>query len=87
MEGSVRKVKDRVVKSFRDVVILAVLKENDGLNGYEIIQRLYEKLGVLLPPGTLYSTLYALEREMLVKGVSQSKSRVYKLTSKGLARL
>lgn len=88
MEEPVREVKERIVRYFRDMAVLAVLHESgDGLNGYEIIQRVYEKLGILLPPGSLYPTLYSMERQQLVKGLLQSNSRVYSLTTKGYVRL
>jgi DNA-binding PadR family transcriptional regulator len=87
MNKSFKRAADRIVKSFSDIVILAILKEAESLNGYEIMERIHEKLGVFLSPGTLYAVLYALEREMLVKGVSLSRARVYRITPKGHARL
>ena len=87
MKKSLKKNLRQVVKSFRDIAILAILEENEDLNGYEVMKRLFEKLGILLSSGTIYSTLYALEREQLIKGVSLSKCRTYKLTSKGHAEL
>jgi len=87
MKKPLKKNLRRVVKSFRDIAILAILEENEGMNGYEIIECIFEKLGILLPSGTIYSTLYALEREQLVKGISISKCRTYKLTSKGHTKL
>jgi len=77
----------RIVKSFRDIAILAILEERGGLNGYEIMECIYEKLEIPLSSGTLYSTLYALEREELIKGVPRSRSRTYTLTLKGKAKL
>lgn len=88
MEGkALRKVIRRVVKSFLDFAILAVLEENEDLNGYQVIKHIYEKLGILLPAGTIYSTLYSLEREEFIKATLHSKCRTYMLTSKGQAEL
>jgi DNA-binding PadR family transcriptional regulator len=75
-----------VVKRFLDVVILCVLRKNGNLNGNEIRLLINEKLGIFLRPGSVYSTLYALERENLVKGLRNYRFRTYCLTPKGLTR-
>jgi DNA-binding PadR family transcriptional regulator len=87
MEKSLKEMERRIVRSFLDVAVMCILKGSGGLNGHEILMHIHEKLGILLPPGTIYSTLYALEREQLVTGTMHSKSRTYKLTSKGQAKL
>lgn len=87
MEKSLEEMVRRIVRSFLDIAILSVLKENEGLNGYEIIQYIHEKLGILVSQGTVYSNLYALERKQLVTGMTYSRARTYKLTSKGLDKL
>lgn len=84
---SLNRIKRRITKSFLDIAILAVLEENKDLNGYEILNRIYKKLGVLLSSGTVYSTLYTLEREQLVKSVLHLNCRTYALTSKGHDKL
>ncbi len=87
MNKSLKKSMRRIVKSFLDIAILAILEERGGLNGYEILECISEKLGILLSSGTLYSTLYALEHKHLIKEVEHSKCRIYTLTSKGQATL
>lgn len=87
MKASSKRIIGRVVRNFRDIAILAVLGENENLNGYQIMKHIYEKLEIFLPSGTVYATLYALEREQLVKAVSHPKCRTYMLTSKGHAKL
>jgi DNA-binding PadR family transcriptional regulator len=87
MKPSFNRIQRRIVKSFRDIAILSVLKENDDLSGYQIMGCIFEKLGILLSQGTIYSTLYALEREGVIIGTSHSKSRTYKLTPKGHSKL
>jgi len=87
MKTSLKRIKRRIVKSFRDIAILALLEENEGSNGYQVMEYIYEKFGILLPSGTIYATLYALEREQLVKAISHPKCRTYMLTSKGQATL
>jgi DNA-binding PadR family transcriptional regulator len=51
--------------------------------GYDAIGYVYEKFGVLLSSGTVYSHLYALEREGLIISNYNAKTRVYELTEKG----
>lgn len=87
MKMHLKRIERRIVKDFRDIAILAVLEKKEDLNGYEIMMGIYERVGILLPSGTIYSTLYALEREQFVKAVSHSKCRTYELTSKGHNKL
>jgi DNA-binding PadR family transcriptional regulator len=92
MEKSLKELERRIVKSFLDIAIMSILKENGksnntDLNGYEILRYIYSKLGIFISSGTVYSTLYALERRGFVRAIDCAKSRTYKLTSKGLNRL
>jgi DNA-binding PadR family transcriptional regulator len=72
-----------IVKSFLDTVVLARLRNCGRLNGYELIEYVHQKFGVLISSGTLYSLLYALERKGLIKGEWVSGKRLYVLTDKG----
>ena len=62
--------------------MLAELK-NGSMSGYDAIAFIHTKFGVLLNSGTVYSHLYALERDNLVKGRWDVKKRVYELTKTG----
>jgi len=87
MEKTLKKMERRILKDFLDIAILSILKENEDLNGYQILKNIHDKVGILVGSGTIYSTLYALEREQFVRGLAHSKSRTYKLTSKGHNKL
>jgi len=87
MGKSLKKNESRILKSFMDIAVLSILRRNEDLSGHGISKYIHKKLGILPSPGSVYSTLYALEREQLVKGVSHSRSRTYRPTSKGLAKL
>lgn len=76
------KLRRRVVKSFIDILILAELK-NESMSGYDVIGLIHEKHGILMSSGTVYSSLYSLERAGLIKGVQNQRKRVYALTDKG----
>ena len=67
-----------------DILIMKYMKKQQQLvNGYEIIKYFHKKFGVLLSSGTVYSTIYSLERQGFIKGENSTSNRMYKLTSKG----
>jgi DNA-binding PadR family transcriptional regulator len=72
----------RIVKNFLDLLILIELEET-SLSGYDIISFIHKKFDVLLSSGTVYSCLYFLEREGLIRSEWVRRKRVYKLTEKG----
>ncbi len=72
----------RIIKSFFDVLVLAELR-NGPLSGYDVITLIHDKFRVLVSSGTVYSLLYALERDGLVTGAWNQRKRVYILTQKG----
>jgi len=76
------KLQRRVIKSFMDILILAELKKG-SLSGYDIIDFIHKKFGILVSSGTVYSLLYSLERDGLIKGIWNQRKRVYILTEKG----
>ena len=77
-----KKMHRRIVKSFMDVLILAELR-NAPMSGYDVIAFIHNKFGILVSSGTVYSLLYSLEREDLIKGIWAKRKRVYELTEKG----
>ncbi len=60
-----RDVKDHLVKSFLDLIVLSILKR-EPTHGYGIMEMIYKQYDVLLSPGTLYPLLYSLEREGMI---------------------
>ena len=79
-------VSERMVKSFLDLFVLAVLNHGSR-HGYELMRELRIKTGVRVGPGTLYPLLYELEERKLVVGEWISPSRrsrkVYRITEQG----
>jgi DNA-binding PadR family transcriptional regulator len=71
-----------IVKSFLPYIALASIKKAGEATAYNIIQHVQEELNVVLSAGTMYSTIYGLERQGYIKG----KTR-YRLTDKGMALL
>jgi len=75
-------LRKRTIKNFLDIFILGQLQENT-LSGYDIIGLVHKRFDVLMSSGTIYSLLYSLERDGLIKGIHEQRKRVYELTEKG----
>jgi DNA-binding PadR family transcriptional regulator len=74
----------RIVKSFLDIIILTNLHDqNTKIGGYDVMGFIHEEFNTLLSAGTIYSTLYSLERDGLVKGEYTRRKKMYMLTEKG----
>jgi DNA-binding PadR family transcriptional regulator len=77
-----KKMHERVIKSFMDTIIMSEL-QNGPISGYDAISFIHNKFGFLASSGTIYSLLYSLERNNLVEGTWIERKRIYKLTEKG----
>lgn len=73
----------RLVRVFMDMVVLAELMKRNLMSGYDVITLIHKKFHILLSSGTVYSVLYSMERDGLIKGMWNERKRVYKLTDKG----
>jgi DNA-binding PadR family transcriptional regulator len=82
----IKKMNERVIKSFMDTIIMTELK-NGPISGYDAITYIHTKFGFLVSSGTVYSLLYSLERSGLVDGVWVERKRVYRLTEKGTSTI
>ena len=81
-------MRERAVRSFLDVIILIILlNQNVPMGGYDVIGFIHRKFDILLSSGTVYSFLYTLERDGLIKGVDSRRKRVYMLTEKGKSKI
>jgi DNA-binding PadR family transcriptional regulator len=82
-ELTVLGIETRVIKEFLDIIMLCELKARGELSGYDLAAFEREKFGVSLSPGTVYMTMYAMERRGLIAGRSNGKKTTYSLTAKG----
>jgi len=73
---------ERMVKNFIDVLIMARLK-NGPMSGYDLITFIDRKFQILLSSGTVYATLYYMERSGLIEDRKVERKRVWVLTDKG----
>jgi DNA-binding PadR family transcriptional regulator len=78
----VERLERRALQNFMDILILAEMKKG-SLSGYDVIGLFHKKFGVLMSSGTVYSLLYSLERNGLIKGVWNNRKRVYELSERG----
>lgn len=76
-------IETRVVKSFLDILILIEMKKQSNISGYDITSFVNDRFGGILSPGTVYATLYTIERKGLIEGKSDGRKTVYALTEKG----
>jgi DNA-binding PadR family transcriptional regulator len=65
-----------------DILILAEI-EKGALSGYDVISLVHKKFGILVSSGTVYSLLYSMERDGLIKGAWNDRKRVYELSERG----
>lgn len=77
-----KRMRGRIIKDFMDVLILSELRKRP-MSGYNVIEFIHNKFGLLVSSGTVYSLLYSLEREKLIEGMWNERKRVYRLTEKG----
>jgi len=77
-----RQLRKRTVKNFMDILILSELRRAP-MSGYDVITSIFRRFNFLPSSGSIYSLLYTLEREGLIKGGWNGRKRIYVLTSKG----
>lgn len=80
-------IRKRILKNFLDIIILKKLKKNPSIGGYDIITIFHRNFHILPSSGSVYSILYRMERQGLIKGTKTSEKRVYVLTKKGEGKI
>lgn len=80
---SIDEIELRVVKEFLDVIMLIELQEHKQLSGYDLALLQNQKFKISLSPGTVYATLYNMERRGLILGQVNGKKTTFILTPKG----
>jgi DNA-binding PadR family transcriptional regulator len=82
----VNKIYERLLKEFMDIVIMVKMREGET-SGYDILTYFHEKFDFFVSPGTVYSVLYSMERNGLIKARGVDRKRIYALTPKGEATI
>ena len=81
----VRGVERRILNHFVDLLILVSLNGyGSQISGYDVIKYLQLKYHILPSSGTVYSCLYNMEREGLLRGEQNGRKRIYTLTQHGV---
>jgi DNA-binding PadR family transcriptional regulator len=79
-----KEIQRSLIKNFLDTVVMAKLKRaSEPMNGYEFVEYVQQRYGILISAGTMYTMLYYLERQGMLKGEWRSGKRVYSLTAQG----
>lgn len=76
------RIRQKCVRGFIDIMTLVLLADR-AMCGYEIIESIYERAHVLLSPGTVYPLLDSLQRKGLIERRTESKKKIYEITSSG----
>ncbi|MFB3889669.1 MAG: PadR family transcriptional regulator [Candidatus Bathyarchaeia archaeon] len=74
-------LRKRTVLHFMDILILMELQKRT-MSGYDVMAFLHKKFGVGISSGTVYATLYAMERDKLIEGFWEARKRSYKISQK-----
>jgi len=72
----------KILNNFLDMIILLELRKR-SMNSYDVIAFIHSKFNKLMSPGTVYSYIYFLERNGLIKVEGTQTKKVYTLTEKG----
>lgn len=84
VEDVVTKIERRLLNHFMDLLILSALHHHGGqISGYDVIKYLQLHHRFLPSPGTVYSCLYEMERNGLLRGHQNGRKRVYTLSQYG----
>ena len=78
-----RKFKEKIVSCFLEYIILGHYLKGENFGGYDVLQLIHEQFGFFISTGTVYTTLYAMERNGLLVGFDSAKKRVFNVTDKG----
>jgi DNA-binding PadR family transcriptional regulator len=73
---------EKLVSCFLEILIIAGFRDS-SFSGYDALRFINERYGILLSPGRMYSTMYAMERKKLVEGSHVQGKRVYRVTDFG----
>jgi len=65
--GILKKMHERIIKNFMDIIVFAELRSG-ALSGYGVISFIHNKFRLLVSSGTVYSLLHSLEKNGLIEG-------------------
>lgn len=77
-----KKLSKRLISHFIDVIILRKLKDQPA-SGYDLVGFFPSRYRILISSGTIYSKLYAMERQGFIQGKHSERKRIYHLMPEG----
>ena len=75
-------MRERVFKTFIDLIILRALEEQP-MTGYKLIRLFNKKFRILPNSSMIYSCLKAMEKKNWIKRVSVENGKTYRLSAQG----
>jgi DNA-binding PadR family transcriptional regulator len=81
-----KKFQKRIVRSFLDIIILAITKDS-SVDLHEVIMTIHEEFGVLINPATILPLLDSLEKEDLIYSKNIDGKTVCQTSLKGRQKL
>jgi DNA-binding PadR family transcriptional regulator len=82
----VNTIYERLLKEFMDILIMVKMREGET-SGYDILGYFHEEFDFPVSPGTVYSVMYSMERDGLIKARGVDRKRIYTLTPNGEAAI
>jgi DNA-binding PadR family transcriptional regulator len=82
----VNKMYERFLREFMDILIMVKMRQGET-SGYDLLNYFHEQFDLLVSPGTVYSVLYSMERDGLIKARGVDRKRIYTLAPKGEATI
>lgn len=82
-----QELRERVVESFLDFLILNLLAKNPSVSSEGLINLIQQKVKVALSSGILHSHLFHLERDGTILRDYIKNNKVYRITQKGKEKI
>ncbi len=79
-----KEIQRNMVRNFLDTLVMVKLRRGPPMSGYDIMDYVQQKYGVMMSSGTVYSMLYSMERRGLLTASLAAGKRLYTLSDEGL---
>lgn len=78
-------IKENIIKSHLEIIVLSMLAEM-SVSGYDLIKEIFARYNVFLSQGTVYSLLYCLKDEGIIRAEfarGNMRTKRYSITQQG----
>jgi len=80
---TLEQLRKRFIIEFLDLITLARLSSVDYNTGYDLVKYVFQTCKTFISIGTVYSTLYFMERKGLIRSELKERKRIYYITPEG----